>query len=124
LFDKIIQDITIHKKYEWVFFGALPLKLRQFIGKGIEFHSWSSILDYPLKLQELDVDLTIAPLQDNVFSRSKANIKLTEAGIQGIPCIAQNINCYNADGWKLLFDNADELFRKIDAVLKTENIYM
>jgi hypothetical protein len=122
--DKIMEDITLHKKYEWVFFGALPLKLKQFIGKGIEFHSWTSILEYPQKLQEIDVDVAIAPLQDNIFSRSKANIKLTEAGVQGIPCIAQNIDCYNSDGWKYLFNTADELFNKIDEVLKTENSYI
>jgi hypothetical protein len=122
--DSIIKDITIDKKYDWVFFGALPMKLKQFIGKGIEFHPWCSILDYPQKLREMDVDVSIAPLQNNAFSRSKANIKLTEAGMQGIPCVAQNIDCYNSDGWKYLFDTAEEMFKKVDQILRTETSYM
>ena len=100
------------------------MKLKQFIGKGIEFHPWCSILDYPQKLREMDVDVSIAPLQNNAFSRSKANIKLTEAGMQGIPCVAQNIDCYNSDGWKYLFDTAEEMFKKVDQILRTETSYM
>jgi hypothetical protein len=122
--DFISEDITKHKKYDWVFFGAMPLKLRQFIDKGIEFHQWCSILEYPAKLRELDIDVSIAPLQNNNFSRAKANIKLTETGTQGIPCVAQNIECYNSNGWKYLFNTAEEMFLKIDEILKTEKSYL
>jgi hypothetical protein len=121
--DAIIKDITIDKKYEWVFFGALPMNLKQYIGKGIEFHPWCSILEYPEKIREFDVDVSIAPLQNNSFSRSKANIKLTEAGMQGIPCVAQNIDCYNSDGWKYLFNTAEEMFKQVDQILHTEKSY-
>lgn len=122
--DLIIQDITIHKKYDWVFFGALPLKLKQFIGNGVEFHQWCSILEYPQKIKEMNVDVTLAPLQNNAFSRSKANIKLTEAGSQGIPCVAQNIDCYNSDGWKYTFDTAEQMFQRVDEILESEESYM
>jgi len=122
--DAIAQDILIHKKYEWVFFGALPLKLRQFIGSGIEFHQWCAISEYPQKLKELNVNACIAPLADNEFSRAKANIKLTESGSQGIPCIAQNLDCYNFDGWKYLFNTSEEMFKMLDDVLKTESSYL
>lgn len=122
--DMIAKDITVDKKYEWVFFGALPMKLRQFIGKGIEFHDWCSITDYTFKLKELDVNLSIAPLQYNNFSRSKANIKLTESGIQGIPCVAQNLEAYNSNGWKYLFHSSVDLFENIENILKDEESYM
>jgi hypothetical protein len=122
--DSIIKDITIDKKYEWVFFGALPMRLREYINKGIEFHDWAAITDYTEKLKSLDVDLCIAPLQDNNFSRSKANIKLTEAGMQGIPCVAQNLDCYNFNGWKYLFDTSEQMFKMMDDLLKDENSYM
>lgn len=122
--DSIIQDITIHKKYEWVFFGALPMKLRQFINNGIEFHDWTAITDYTNKLKDLDVDVCIAPLQNNNFSRSKANIKLTEAGMQGVPCVAQNLECYNFNGWRYLFDNAQQMYQHIDNILKDEQTYL
>lgn len=122
--DSIIQDITIHKKYEWVFFGALPMKLRQFINNGIEFHDWTAITDYTNKLKDLDVDVCIAPLQNNNFSRSKADIKLTESGMQGIPCVAQNLECYNSNGWKYLFDTPKQMYNIIDSILKDEQSYI
>ena len=122
--EAIIRDITIEKKYEWVFFGALPLKLKQFIGYGIEFHEWCAISEYPTKMKEMNVDISLAPLQANNFARAKANIKLTEAGTQGIPCVAQNLECYNSDGWKYLFNNSKEMFNTIDSILASEDSYM
>lgn len=122
--EAIIKDITLYHKYEWVFFGALPMKLRQFIGKGVEFHPWVSITEYTEKLSEMNVNITIAPLKNNNFSRSKANIKLTESGAQGVPCIAQNLECYNSDGWKYTFNDSDELFQKIDEIMESEESYM
>lgn len=121
--DMIADDIMNKQKYEWVFLGAIPLKLRQFIGRGIEFHPWCAITDYPDTIKKLNVNISIAPLQDNAFSRSKANIKLTEAGMQGIPCVAQNIACYNYDGWKYLFNNSTEMFEHIDNILSDESTY-
>lgn len=121
--DAIAKDIMVDKKYEWVFLGAIPNKLRQFIGKGIEFHQWCAITEYPEMIKKLKVNISIAPLQDNAFARSKANIKLTEAGMQGIPCIAQNLDCYNFNGWKYLFDTSDELFKKIDEIVSSELKY-
>lgn len=122
--EAIQQDITTDFKYEWVFFGALPMKLRQFIGKGIEFHPWTTIDQYTEKLRDMNVNISIAPLQLNNFSRAKANIKLTESGSQGIPCIAQNIECYNSDGWPLLFNSSEELMASLERILGDEDTYM
>lgn len=122
--DAIAKDILIDKKYEWVFLGAIPLKLRQFIGNGIEFHEWCAITDYPEMIKKLKVNASIAPLQDNHFNHSKANIKLTEAGMQGIPCVAQNLDCYNFDGWKYLFNNSDELMKILAEITSSEEKYM
>lgn len=121
--DAIAKDIMVDKKYEWVFLGAIPLKLKQFVGKGIEFHNWCPITEYPEMIKKLKVNASIAPLQNNAFSRSKANIKLTEAGMQGIPCVAQNIDCYNFDGWKYLFDTSDQMFSILDDILSSELKY-
>lgn len=121
--DAIAKDIMVDKKYEWVFLGAIPLKLKQFVGKGIEFHNWCPITEYPEMIKKLKVNASIAPLQNNSFSRSKANIKLTEAGMQGIPCVAQNIDCYNFDGWKYLFDTSDQMFSILDDILSSELKY-
>jgi len=122
--DAIIHDITVDKKYEWVFFGAIPLKLSKYVNsKDIEFHQWTAITDYSNKVKDLNVDFAIAPLKTNNFSRAKANIKLTESGMQGIPCIAQDIECYNSDGWDLLFNNAGQLFSIIDELWSDKKKY-
>jgi len=119
--DLIMKDIMVDKKYEWVFLGgALPLKLRQFIGKGIEFHPWSPLPEYPDKIRNLNCQIMLAPLADNVFNRAKSNIKLTEGGTFGIPVVAQNIDCYNSDGWKYLFNTGDEMMQLIEYILRNQ----
>ena len=118
------QDLVQHKKYEWVFLGGLPMKLRQFIGKGIEFHPWAAITEYPELIKTINPTLMIAPLTDNLFNRSKANIKLTEGAAFGIPVVAQNLDCYNKDGeWKWLFDTAPEMFQHIENIMSSEKSY-
>lgn len=121
--DAIAKDIMFTKKYEWVFMGGMPEKLRQFMGKGIEFHNWKEITEYPSHLKSIGADVMIAPLADNIFSRAKANIKLTEAGALGIPMVAQNLDCYNSDGWEYLFDTSDQMFQQIANILASENNY-
>jgi len=120
----IWKDLTVDKKYEWVFLGgALPMRLTPFIGKGIEFHPWSPLPEYPDKIRNLNCQIMLAPLANNVFNKAKSNIKLTEGGVFGIPVIAQNLDCYNFDGWKYLFNNGDEMMSIIEHVLKTEKNY-
>jgi O-antigen biosynthesis protein len=121
--DFIIRDIMTERKYQWIFLGGAPAKLRHFIGKGVEFHDWTAIVDYPDMIKKLNANIMIAPLANNVFSRSKANIKLVEGGALGIPVVAQNIDCYNSDGWKYRFDTAPEMFKVIDGIMATNDSY-
>jgi hypothetical protein len=121
--DAIIRDIVVTKKYQWVFMGGIPSKLRQFIGKGVEFHDWREITEYPNLISEIKPNVMYAPLADNIFSRAKANIKLIEAGALGIPMIAQDLPCYNSDGWKYLFRTSDELFQSISQLVNSEQNY-
>lgn len=121
--DYIIRDIMTERKYEWIFLGGAPAKLKHFIGKGVEFHEWTAIVDYPDMIKKLNANVMIAPLADNVFSRSKANIKLTEGGALGIPVVAQDLPCYNSDGWKYLFKTAPEMFKIVDEIMATNDSY-
>jgi len=41
-----------------------------------------------------NIDLSIAPLQNNAFNDSKSDIKVAECGRYGVPLIASNIGCY------------------------------
>lgn len=118
--DFIIKDLTVHKKYEWVFVGGLPQRLRQFINNGIEFHNWSAITEYPDLIKSLNVNAAIAPLADNAFSRSKANIKLMEYGALGIPCVAQDLDPYNSDGWTHLFTTGEQMMTELSKIVSSE----
>lgn len=116
--DYIIKDITIDKKYQWVFLGGYPLKLKPYIdNKTVEYHAWGPLNEYPLKLKQLNGQVMIAPLADNIFNASKANIKLTEAAAAGMPCVAQNLPCYK--DWKYSFNTGEEMMKTIKDVLSS-----
>ena len=67
-------------KYHWVFLGAFPLPLQQYVVQGkIEFHQWRRLYEYPALLDKLDLQMLIAPLEDNVFNKAKSDLKYIEA---------------------------------------------
>ena len=120
--NEIIKDVTITKKYQWVFLGGYPPKLKQYIdSKQVEYHPWGPVSQYPKLLKKLNAQILIAPLADNVFSNAKANIKLTEGGALGIPVVAQDRDCYKDALYK--FETADEMFKQFNRILLSENTY-
>lgn len=122
-FEHVIKTIidTRHK-YQWVFMGAFPPPLIDYIRSGeIEFHQWQTLYNYPKKIYDLDINLMIAPLQDNPFNRSKSDIKFIEACILGIPVICQNMVTYKDAIHK--FNSGEELKEMIAAVLKNKPKY-
>ena len=46
-------------------------------------------------LMYTNIDVAIAPLQNNNFNDSKSEIKVAECGRYGIPLIASNVGCYD-----------------------------
>jgi hypothetical protein len=122
-FEHVVKAIidTRHK-YQWVFMGAFPPPLGPYIKSGeIEFHPWQPLYQYPKKIYELDINLMIAPLQDNPFNKSKSDIKYIEACILGIPVICQNIVTYKDA--MLKFNSGDELLDMIASTLKNKPKY-
>ncbi|VVN98229.1 hypothetical protein PS718_02446 [Pseudomonas fluorescens] len=79
---------------EWVFMGMCPPALRPYIH---EFHRGVSIEKYPQRLAGLNLDLALAPLQDNFFNACKSNLRLLEYGACGFPVICSDILCYSGD---------------------------
>lgn len=76
---------------EWVFLAAKPegkLPVR------IEFHDGVPPTAYLDKLASLDLDLILAPLEDNVFNCAKSNLRLVEAGAVGAAVIASPVGPY------------------------------
>ena len=73
-------------------------------------------------IYDLNVNLTIAPLMDNVFNRCKSDLKFIEAGAFGLPCICQDMVTYTHAQHK--FSTGDELVDNIRAILRDKTTYM
>jgi glycosyltransferase involved in cell wall biosynthesis len=111
-------------KYQWVFLGAYPPPLHRYIvNKKIEFHNWKSLLEYPGFFESLNVQATIAPLQNNNFNNAKSDIKFIESCILGLPCLVQNMETYKEAPEFLKFTTGEELEEKLDAVLRNKPMY-
>ena len=85
----VVRDLA--DEVEWVFFGMCPDKLRPYVH---EFHPGVPIEEYPHKLASLNLDLALAPLEQNVFNACKSNLRLLEYGACGFPVICTDIVCY------------------------------
>lgn len=79
---------------EWVFMGMCPDKLRPYVH---EIHEGVDLSLYPAALAALNLDLALAPVEDNIFNACKSNLRLLEYGACGIPVICSNVACYRED---------------------------
>ncbi|HUA79067.1 MAG TPA: glycosyltransferase family 92 protein [Dyella sp.] len=88
----VVRDLA--DDVEWVFFGMCPDKLRPYVH---EFHTGVPIGEYPRKLASLNLDLALAPLEENAFNECKSNLRLLEYGACGFPVICTDMVCYQND---------------------------
>jgi GT2 family glycosyltransferase/2-polyprenyl-3-methyl-5-hydroxy-6-metoxy-1,4-benzoquinol methylase len=88
----VVRDLA--DEVEWVFFGMCPEKLRPYVP---EAHEGVAIGGYPAALAALDLDLALAPLEDNTFNACKSNLRLLEYGACGFPVVCSDIVCYRGD---------------------------
>ena len=93
---ELITDVVkaLCDEVDWVFFGMCPDRLRPFIK---EFHPGVRIDLYPAALARLDLDLAVAPLEDNLFNACKSNLRLLEYGICGFPVVCSDGPSYRGD---------------------------
>ncbi len=93
---ELIADVVaaLAGEVEWVFMGLCPDKLRPFVH---EFHQGVEISQYPAALARLDLDLALAPLENNLFNECKSNLRLLEYGACGFPVICSDLRCYAGD---------------------------
>lgn len=114
--------IDTRHRYQYVFIGAFPPPLEQYVRRGeIEFHPWQSLYAYPKKIYELNVNMMIAPLQVNSFNNAKSDIKYIEACVMGIPVACQNMETYKDAPLK--FDTGEEMIDILDRTLKNKHKY-
>lgn len=88
----VVKDLA--KEVDWVFFGMCPDEIRPYIA---EYHPGVPIERYPAALAALNLDLALAPLEDNLFNACKSNLRLLEYGICGFPVICSDLVCYAGD---------------------------
>lgn len=88
----VVRDLA--DEVEWVFFGMCPDKLRPYVH---EFHAGVPIEQYPARLASLNLDLALAPLEDNLFNACKSNLRLLEYGACGFPVVCSDIACYRGE---------------------------
>ncbi|MCK9187595.1 glycosyltransferase [Acidithiobacillus sp.] len=88
----VVRDLA--NAVEWVFFGLCPEALRPYVH---EFHPGVPLPQYPAKLASLDLDLAIAPLEENPFNDAKSHLRILEYGVLGFPVVCSNITPYQGD---------------------------
>ena len=107
---------TIRKtvdKFQWVFVGGFPLTLRDLVKENkIEFHDWTTLVDYPRAISQLEATLFYAPLEDSNFNKAKSDLKFIESCAFGIPSICQDMCTYDTAFHK--FKTGDDLVSKIE----------
>ncbi len=90
---ELVADAVIElaADVDWVFFGMCPERLLPYVA---EFHSGVDIRLYPRALAGLQLDLAIAPLEDNRFNTCKSNLRLLEYGACGVPVVCSDVGPY------------------------------
>ncbi|MGC2423712.1 MAG: glycosyltransferase [Nitrospirota bacterium] len=97
-------------RVEMDLWGFRPVELEGIPGVG--YAQKMDYLTYIKRLYAEDFDIGLAPLQDDLFHRSKTNTKLRDYGACGIAGIYSNVDVYSdcvSDGKTgLLVDNTDD----------------
>jgi hypothetical protein len=109
-------------KFQWVFLGAFPLPLIDLVRSGkIEFHQWKRLYEYGQAISDLNVNMMVAPLQNNNFNKSKSDLKYIESSAFGIPIACQDLCTYKNAPIK--FNTGDEMIDRITSTLRDVDKY-
>lgn len=116
-FEHVVKAIIdTRRKYQWVFIGAYPLALKPYIqNKDIEFHPWQKLYEYPKKIADLEVQMSVAPLQINNFNKAKSDLKYIEGCCYGIPVACQDMETYKDA--EIKFRTGEEMIACIETEL-------
>lgn len=123
-FAHVVQAIIkARKKFKFVFKGAYPIALKPFVDSGeIEYLDWSDLFDLPRGLYDTRCQAAYAPLCDNIFNKSKSNIKMIESGALGMPGAFQDLCTYEEA--ELKFKTGDELIDQLTEITQDFDKYM
>ena len=123
-FAHVTQEIIkARKKFKFVWKGCFPLVVKPYIDNGeMEYIEWSNLIDYPKGLYDTNCNVVFAPLQDNVFNKSKSNIKMVEAGGIGLPGAFQDMCTYEEAEFK--FKSGSDLISQLEYLTSDYDRYM
>ena len=93
---ELITDVVkeLAAEVEWVFFGMCPEVIRPYVH---EVHEGVEIDLYPAALARLDLDLALAPIEQNLFNECKSNLRLLEYGACGFPVVCSDLRPYQGN---------------------------
>lgn len=122
-FAHVIKSIIkARKDFKFVFKGAFPIALKPFVDSGeMEFLPWSPLMELPQGLYDAKCQAVFAPLADNIFNKSKSNIKMIESGALGLPGTFQNLCTYKDAEFK--FDSGDDLIDQLKHITNNNILY-
>jgi len=123
-FAHVVQAIIkARKKFKFVFKGAYPIALKPFVDCGdIEYIEWSPLFELPKGIYNTECQAAFAPLTDNIFNKSKSNIKIIESGALGIPGAFQDLCTYEMADFK--FKSGDDLINQLEEITEDFDSYM
>ena len=111
---------SVDDKYDFVFFGGMPYKLKN--KNKYEFHNTAvRFEDYPKSIMALNLDLSIACLEDIIFNRCKSNIKVIESWALNIPIITNNICTYDLN--TMIFHDNKSLNNLVENITENKGFF-
>lgn len=114
--------IANKNKYQFVFHGGINAKLYKHKDSFI-FAPNVPVHMYPTIRNSYSPNLYLMSLRDCVFNRGKSAIRLYEADAEGIPILLSNVHPYKGKT-DLLYNDVDELDRKVRELFTDKNYYM
>ena len=102
LVTEVVRELAT--EVDWVFMGMCTDEIRPYIK---EFHGFVSISEYPQTMADLNLDIAIAPLEDNIFNTCKSNLRLLEYGAMGWPVVCSDVYPYRSDAPPVLRCSSD-----------------
>lgn len=123
-FGHVLESIIkARKKFKFVFKGCYPIALKPFIDSGeMEYVEWSPLFNLPQGLLDVNCNAVYAPLVDNIFNKSKSNIKMIESGALGLPGAFQDLCTYEEADLK--FKSGDDLINQLEYLTSDFDRYM
>ncbi|MDD1507788.1 glycosyltransferase [Pseudomonas sp. CNPSo 3701] len=93
---EMIADVVLAlaDEVDWVFMGMCPDRLRPAVK---EVHEGVDIGVYPRALAALNLDLAVAPLEENLFNECKSNLRLLEYGACGFAVVCSDLRSYQGN---------------------------